>query len=149
MRSRPAPRAWVPERRDAGGQILCDVVIVGAGLSRPVVAFGLRRQGVERVRLIDAAPAGREGPMGDHGAHAHPALAQNAERTGPSACRASPIVPGTRRFTASKAGRRSTRSIAPTDGLICAVSRCSRSDGGKRHAPSGDYAEGEQSAPSR
>ncbi|OQP86444.1 oxidoreductase [Rhizobium rhizosphaerae] len=56
------PRAWVPERRDAGGQILCDVVIVGAGLSGLSVAFGLRRQGVERVRLIDAAPAGREGP---------------------------------------------------------------------------------------
>lgn len=56
------PRAWVPERRDRAGAIIADVVIVGAGLSGLSLAFGLKRQGIERVRLIDAAPAGLEGP---------------------------------------------------------------------------------------
>ncbi|WP_337270926.1 NAD(P)/FAD-dependent oxidoreductase [Oryzifoliimicrobium ureilyticus] len=57
-----APRDWVPERRDGSGMIITDVVIVGAGLSGLSLAFGLRRQGIHRIRLIDAAPAGREGP---------------------------------------------------------------------------------------
>jgi cation diffusion facilitator CzcD-associated flavoprotein CzcO len=56
------PREWVRERRDAAGVIIADVVIVGAGLSGLSLAFGLKRQGIERVRLIDAAPAGLEGP---------------------------------------------------------------------------------------
>lgn len=56
------PREWVPERRDAAGEIVADVVIVGAGLSGLSLAFGLKRQGIERVRLIDAAPPGLEGP---------------------------------------------------------------------------------------
>jgi FAD-dependent urate hydroxylase len=56
------PRAWVPERRDSAGAILSDVVIIGAGLSGLSVAFGLKRQGVERVRLIDRAVEGQEGP---------------------------------------------------------------------------------------
>lgn len=56
------PRAWVPERRDAAGAVISDVVIVGAGLSGLSVAFGLKRQGIERVRLIEAAPEGQEGP---------------------------------------------------------------------------------------
>ncbi|CZT37013.1 flavin-containing monooxygenase [Rhizobium sp. 9140] len=57
-----SPRAWVPERRDAYGNVISDVVIVGAGLTGLSLAFGLKRQGIERVRLIDAAPAGLEGP---------------------------------------------------------------------------------------
>ncbi|RYE65211.1 MAG: FAD-dependent oxidoreductase, partial [Oxalobacteraceae bacterium] len=57
-----SPRAWVPERRDAYGNVISDVVIVGAGLAGLSLAFGLKRQGLERVRLIDAAPAGLEGP---------------------------------------------------------------------------------------
>ncbi len=55
-------RQWVPERRDGNGAVLDDVVIVGAGLSGLAVAFGLLRQGIHRIRLIDAAPEGREGP---------------------------------------------------------------------------------------
>ncbi|HEY0120806.1 MAG TPA: NAD(P)/FAD-dependent oxidoreductase [Rhizobium sp.] len=55
-------RPWLPERRDAAGEVIPDVVIVGAGLSGLSVAFALKRQGVERVRLLDAAPRGREGP---------------------------------------------------------------------------------------
>lgn len=56
------PRAWVPERRDSSGQVIADVIIVGAGLSGLSLAFGLKRQGIERVQLIDAAPPGLEGP---------------------------------------------------------------------------------------
>ena len=55
-------RAWVPERLDRHGDPLTDVVVVGAGLSGLAVAFGLRRQGVARVTIIDAAAAGQEGP---------------------------------------------------------------------------------------
>lgn len=55
-------RPWVPERRGADGSVITDVVVVGAGLSGLSVAFGLWRQGVERVVVIDAAEAGREGP---------------------------------------------------------------------------------------
>ncbi|OCJ13215.1 oxidoreductase [Rhizobium sp. AC44/96] len=56
------PREWVPERRDPAGAVIADVVIVGAGLSGLSLAFGLKRQGIERVRVIDAAPPGLEGP---------------------------------------------------------------------------------------
>lgn len=55
-------RAWVPEHRDIFGAPLTDVVVVGAGLSGLAIAFGLKRQGVARVKVIDAAEAGREGP---------------------------------------------------------------------------------------
>jgi cation diffusion facilitator CzcD-associated flavoprotein CzcO len=55
-------RAWVPEHRDANGAPLTDVVVVGAGLSGLAIAFGLKRQGVARVTVIDAAEKGREGP---------------------------------------------------------------------------------------
>jgi cation diffusion facilitator CzcD-associated flavoprotein CzcO len=55
-------RPWVPERQGPDGAALTDVVVVGAGLSGLSVAFGLWRQGVQRVLVIDAAEAGREGP---------------------------------------------------------------------------------------
>lgn len=55
-------REWVPERRDRTDRIISDVVIVGAGLSGLSLAFALVRQGVTRIRVIDAAPAGLEGP---------------------------------------------------------------------------------------
>jgi cation diffusion facilitator CzcD-associated flavoprotein CzcO len=55
-------RAWVPPRSGPDGAAMLDVVVVGAGLSGLSVAFGLRRQGVERVLVIDAAAEGAEGP---------------------------------------------------------------------------------------
>lgn len=55
-------RAWVPARIDAEGEPISDVVIVGGGLSGLSIAFGLLRNGVHRIRVIDAAPPGREGP---------------------------------------------------------------------------------------
>jgi len=56
------PRSWVPPMPGPDGATVSDVVIVGAGLSGLAIAFGLRRKGVERVRIIDSAPAGLEGP---------------------------------------------------------------------------------------
>ncbi|WP_327206362.1 NAD(P)-binding protein [Rhizobium beringeri] len=47
-------RDWIPERRDEDGRVINDVVIVGAGLSGLSLAFGLMRQGVTRVKVIDS-----------------------------------------------------------------------------------------------
>ena len=44
------------------GQPALDVLIVGAGQSGLVTAFGLFRERVRNVLCIDRAPAGREGP---------------------------------------------------------------------------------------
>ena len=55
-------RQWVPQRCDAAGVPLAGVVLVGAGLSGLSIAFGLMRQGITRVQIIDAAELGREGP---------------------------------------------------------------------------------------
>ena len=55
-------RAWVPETLGSDGKAIPDVIIVGAGLSGLSVAFGLKRQGVARVLVIDAAEANKEGP---------------------------------------------------------------------------------------
>ena len=55
-------RPWVREHVCADGTPLSDVVIVGAGLSGLAIVFGLMRRGVTRLRVLDAAPAGREGP---------------------------------------------------------------------------------------
>lgn len=50
-------RSWVPETGDT-----LDVVVVGAGLSGLAIAFGLVRQGIGRILVIDRAPRGQEGP---------------------------------------------------------------------------------------
>lgn len=55
-------RPWVREHFCDDGTSLADVVVVGAGLSGLAIAFGLMRRGVTRLRVIDAAPVGREGP---------------------------------------------------------------------------------------
>ena len=55
-------RAWVPETVGPAGSVIPDVIIVGAGLSGLSVAFGLKRQGVARVLVLDAAEANNEGP---------------------------------------------------------------------------------------
>lgn len=43
-----------------------DVLIVGAGMAGLACAFELRRQGIEKMALIDRAPPGREGPWRTH-----------------------------------------------------------------------------------
>ncbi|MGY9054170.1 MAG: NAD(P)-binding domain-containing protein [Alphaproteobacteria bacterium] len=56
----PAP--WVPESVSAVGEPVADVLIAGAGMLGLTVAFALKRQGIGRLRLIDSAPVGHEGP---------------------------------------------------------------------------------------
>lgn len=53
---------WVLPRTGPGGQHLYDVVVVGAGQCGLTVAFGLRRDRVDNVLVLDRAPKGGEGP---------------------------------------------------------------------------------------
>lgn len=56
------PDAW-PKRHDGpGGEPVLDVAIVGAGMFGIATAIALILKGVSNIQLIDAAPAGREGP---------------------------------------------------------------------------------------
>ncbi|MDK3017295.1 SidA/IucD/PvdA family monooxygenase [Pseudodonghicola flavimaris] len=48
---------WVPERSGTD----CDVLVVGGGQSGMAIGFLLRRAGIARLRIVDAAPEGREG----------------------------------------------------------------------------------------
>ncbi|KQP57153.1 FAD/NAD(P)-binding protein [Agreia sp. Leaf283] len=54
-------RVWTNPGLSASGEAIDDVVIVGAGQSGLGIYEGLRRDGVARIRLVDAAPPGREG----------------------------------------------------------------------------------------
>ncbi len=56
------PRNWPIARRAADGRPIVDVAIIGAGMCGITVAFGLIRQGVRNIRILDRAPAGLEGP---------------------------------------------------------------------------------------
>lgn len=54
-------RPWVPARSHADGHVY-DVVIVGAGQAGLATAFGLKREKVDNILVIDRNPAGQEGP---------------------------------------------------------------------------------------
>src|SRR4029077_16620726 len=54
-------RPWMVGREHPDGTVL-DVVIIGAGQSGLATAFGLRREAVTNVVVLDRNPAGREGP---------------------------------------------------------------------------------------
>lgn len=54
--------AWVPPRRDADGRPVLDVLVVGGGQGGIAIAHGLLRARVDRIRVIDRAERGREGP---------------------------------------------------------------------------------------
>lgn len=56
------PAGWVlgPATRD--GAPVADVAIIGGGMCGMVAWFALRRAGIERIRILDAAPEGYEGP---------------------------------------------------------------------------------------
>ena len=56
----PAP--WLTPATTAAGAPVFDVVIVGAGQCGLAAAFGLRREGVTNVIVLDENPAGQEGP---------------------------------------------------------------------------------------
>jgi cation diffusion facilitator CzcD-associated flavoprotein CzcO len=54
--------AWVLPRQHASGAHVYDVVIVGAGQCGLAVAFGLLRERVSNILVLDRMPRGREGP---------------------------------------------------------------------------------------
>ena len=53
---------WVIPRRHPDGHHVYDVVIVGGGQCGLAVAFGLLRERVSNILVLDRAPKGREGP---------------------------------------------------------------------------------------
>lgn len=53
---------WVHPRSHPSGAHVYDVVVVGAGQGGLALAFGLRREKIDNVIVLDKAPAGREGP---------------------------------------------------------------------------------------
>jgi cation diffusion facilitator CzcD-associated flavoprotein CzcO len=55
-------RPWVPPRRTAGGEPVYDVVIVGAGQGGLAAAFGLMRERVANLLVVDQNPLDRAGP---------------------------------------------------------------------------------------
>lgn len=57
----PAPN-WVPPARGPAGKPIVDVLIVGAGMCGQTAAYGLLREGVSNLRIIDRAAEGGEGP---------------------------------------------------------------------------------------
>lgn len=59
----PAPD-WVPPRVAADGQQALDVLMVGGGMCGQTAAFALLREGVRKLRVIDRAAPGHEGPWG-------------------------------------------------------------------------------------
>ncbi|MEQ8334160.1 NAD(P)-binding domain-containing protein [Nisaea sp.] len=54
--------AWVPERLGADGRPVLDVLVVGGGQGGLAVAHALKRARIGRVRIVDRAPEGLEGP---------------------------------------------------------------------------------------
>ncbi|MEM8551550.1 MAG: NAD(P)/FAD-dependent oxidoreductase [Pseudomonadota bacterium] len=54
--------AWVKPRTAPDGAPMDNVLIIGAGQGGIALAFQLMRERVDRVRLLDKAPLGREGP---------------------------------------------------------------------------------------
>jgi OHCU decarboxylase len=56
----PAP--WLEPETTAAGEPIFDVVIVGAGQCGLAAAFGLKREGVTNLVILDENPLGQEGP---------------------------------------------------------------------------------------
>ncbi len=55
-------KPWVPPRETAEGWAVADVAVIGAGMCGLAAAAALRLLGIERVRVLDRASPGREGP---------------------------------------------------------------------------------------
>jgi cation diffusion facilitator CzcD-associated flavoprotein CzcO len=53
---------WVPAHDGPVGAPLLDVLVVGAGMCGQTAAFGLLRDGVRKLRIVDRAARGNEGP---------------------------------------------------------------------------------------
>ena len=59
-------RPWVVPQRSENGEIVLNVLVVGAGQSGLAIIFGLLRDHVDNVLCIDALPEGQEGPWLSH-----------------------------------------------------------------------------------
>lgn len=55
-------KPWVPEQRAPDGAPVSDVIIIGGGMCGLAAAAQLRLLGIERIRVVDRAPPGQEGP---------------------------------------------------------------------------------------
>jgi cation diffusion facilitator CzcD-associated flavoprotein CzcO len=65
----PDPANWVPDREGPNGQIIDhNVVIVGGGQTGCAFAFALRRAGIGKVSVIDAAPDAERAGIWTNGA---------------------------------------------------------------------------------
>jgi cation diffusion facilitator CzcD-associated flavoprotein CzcO len=53
---------WVPERTGPDGRRVLDVLVVGAGMCGQTVGWGLRREGIRNIRVIERNRHGHEGP---------------------------------------------------------------------------------------
>ena len=53
---------WVPERLGPDGAPALDVLVIGGGQGGLAIAHALKRARVHRIRIVDRAPEGREGP---------------------------------------------------------------------------------------
>src|SRR5262249_25828894 len=56
------PANWVPERTGPDGRRVVDVVVMGAGMCGQTAGFGLLKEGIRNIRVIDRAAHGHEGP---------------------------------------------------------------------------------------
>ena len=56
------PANWVPERTGPDGKRVLDVLVVGAGMCGQTVGYGLLREGIANIRVIERETHGREGP---------------------------------------------------------------------------------------
>lgn len=55
-------RDWVIPRNDSSGNRIYDVLIIGGGQSGLTAAFGLKREKVHNILVVDENPSGQEGP---------------------------------------------------------------------------------------
>ena len=60
------PPNWVLPTPKADGQDVLDVLVVGAGMCGQTASYALLREGVQRIRVIDANARGDEGPWGTY-----------------------------------------------------------------------------------
>ena len=67
--------------RTSGGAAVLDVLVVGAGQGGLAVGFALKRDRVDNILLVDAAPEGKEGPWSTYARM--PALRSAKDQTGP------------------------------------------------------------------
>ncbi|MBL0898966.1 MAG: NAD(P)/FAD-dependent oxidoreductase [Reyranella sp.] len=56
------PADWVPQRTGPDGKRVLDVLVVGAGMCGQTAGFGLLREGIRNIRVIERNTHGHEGP---------------------------------------------------------------------------------------